>query len=395
LAFLPLQFAGESGFDLNAPFRSQGEYLFHVLERMPEDLGLLVAEHPTAIWVGDAIDQETRDYVRVRYPQVAFVDYRRVAGAGQYLIHHVDYVICISSSLGLQAVLWNKPMVAVGDSPYRAFAAFRGVDALDLSVEPAPNPAQSGALAWLLRHYYTHERFGLHDAEWLDHFFRTTCDRLHAGKAGLDLFEPIAPVEEMAKSLCPPLPSAPTPAVRSLDGLLRNGDFASWTFGIGPFRRTGSTADFWELLPGSGNAVVVQPGVGKADPERKAPTGGRALSVERTKGGSEPTILLQRVSDVHRCGGAFLTLRFLARSIARAPLIVYAYQQFDHALSPARGTEPRIFSLAPEWVEYEYEAFVAPTSGAASGPDSHTEIVFLLPGEAGPASFDLARVEMY
>src|SRR5439155_22912824 len=47
LALLPLQFGGEAGFDLNGPFRTQGEYLLHVLERMPAEVGVIVTEHPT------------------------------------------------------------------------------------------------------------------------------------------------------------------------------------------------------------------------------------------------------------------------------------------------------------------------------------------------------------
>ena len=120
LCLLPLQFAGEPGFELNSPFRNQGEYLFHVLERLPADLGLLVIEHPTAHWIGDIIDDETREYVRGQYPQVTFVDWQRVESAGQYLIHHVDYVIGVSSSLGLQALLvetvgccWVEPPATV------------------------------------------------------------------------------------------------------------------------------------------------------------------------------------------------------------------------------------------------------------------------------------------
>src|SRR5262249_29176609 len=50
VGLLALQFAGEPGFDCNAPFRNQGEYLLHALESLPGDVGLVVVEHPTAHW---------------------------------------------------------------------------------------------------------------------------------------------------------------------------------------------------------------------------------------------------------------------------------------------------------------------------------------------------------
>jgi len=396
LALLPLQFAGESGFDLNAPFRSQGEYLFHVLERMPSELGLIVVEHPTAIWIGDSIDEETRDYIRLRYPQVAFVDYRRIASAGQYLIHHVDYVLCISSSLGLQAVLWSKPMVAVGRSPYRAFATFAHVDAIDLAVDPGTETRFDAALAWLLRHYYAHERYGLHDAAWLDRFFCTVRDRLQEGRTGLELFDPIAPsVDEVGASLCPQLPSAQAAMVQSLDGLLVNGDFALWPHGPGPFRTAGPTADGWELIPGTGNKVLVHRGDLTVERSGRLETAGLFLSLVRSVAEREPTLVLQRIGDVRRCGGSFLTLRFWARSAGSDPITVHTYQQFDSARTRPRGTEPRAYDLAPDWQVYEYEAFVPSTEGALCGPHSHTEVVFGLPGDSGPGSFELALVEMY
>lgn len=205
LCLLPLQFAGEPGFELNSPFRNQGEYLFHVLERLPADLGLLVIEHPTAHWIGDIIDDETREYVRGQYPQVTFVDWQRVESAGQYLIHHVDYVISISSSLGLQAVFWSKPLAAVGWSHLQPYATFNDLEHIDASVAPEDGAKHDGALAWLFRHYYMHEHYGLHSAEWLDRFFRTCKDRLNGGSAGLELYDPIAPTDELVKHLCSPL----------------------------------------------------------------------------------------------------------------------------------------------------------------------------------------------
>jgi hypothetical protein len=394
VAFLPLQFAGESGFDLNAPFRSQGEYLFHVLERIPPGLGLLVVEHPTAIWIGDSIDEETRDYVSDRYPQVVFVDHRTIPSAGQYLIHHADYVFCVSSSLGLQAVLWAKPMIAVGRCPYRAFATFASVDAIDLSVESDTGPCFEGALAWLLRHYYAHERYGLHDALWLDRFFRTIRERRREGRSGLDLFEPIASMEEVAEGLCAELPSAHAPETRTVTGLLLNGDFISWSEGHGPFRTAGVTADGWELLPGAGNKVVVKRGdleEVKSGPDRSA---GHYLSLERAVARGEPTLILQRVPDVHRCADHRMRVRLWARSAGGHPLLVYAYQQFDSARTPSRGTQPRTYHLTVDWKAYEYETIVPSTEGMICGPGSHTEIVFGLPGDAGPGAFDLALVEM-
>ncbi len=164
LALLPLQFGGEAGFDLNGPFRNQGEFLFHVLERLPEGMGLVVTEHPTAHWLGDAIDPETRAWVRTRWPQVAWVDPAIAAHGSQMVMLHVDDVIGYSSSLALQAMFWQKPLVSVGWGLPRTFATAEGVDQLDPARPRDARVDHDGAVAWLMRHYFVPEALCLHDA---------------------------------------------------------------------------------------------------------------------------------------------------------------------------------------------------------------------------------------
>ncbi len=151
VALLPLQFGGEAGFDLNGPFRNQGEYLLHVLERLPDGVALVVTEHATASWLGDAIDAETRAWVRERWPQVAWVDAGAVAHGSQMLLLHVDDVIGLSSSLGLQALFWQKPLYVVGSSHLRPYAVAAGVEHIDPARPRGDVADRDGAVAWRSR----------------------------------------------------------------------------------------------------------------------------------------------------------------------------------------------------------------------------------------------------
>ena len=97
LLLLPLQFAGECGFDLNCAYDRQGSYLFDVIQRVSPDTAIIVTEHPTAVWLGDIIDSETREFVKREYPNVVFSPGVRegVNHAGQIMLHHADAVASV------------------------------------------------------------------------------------------------------------------------------------------------------------------------------------------------------------------------------------------------------------------------------------------------------------
>ena len=154
LLLLPLQFTGEFGFDLNCCYDSQGAYLMDMVERIDPDTAVIVAEHATAIWLGDIIDPETRAYVKHTHPNVIFAPGVRegVSHAGQSLLQHVDAVASISSSLGMQGVFFGKPLLALQRGHLAEFATWRNVS--DFNADSDPVPDHTSALVWMMRHYY-------------------------------------------------------------------------------------------------------------------------------------------------------------------------------------------------------------------------------------------------
>lgn len=394
LALLPLQFAGESGFDLNSPFRNQGEYLFHVLERLPRDVGLLVVEHPSALWIGDFIDEETRHHLEREYRNVVFIDCRTIESAGQHLVHHVDYVICISSSLALQALFWSKPLVSVGWSHYRPYATFQGVESIDVDMESHAFPSRDGALAWLLRHYYPQDIHALHDGEWLDRFFTTSVQRSARGMTGLDFYDPIAPGMQIAERLRVPLPSVRGPSSHSLGDLLRNGDFSRFSTGKQPFDSSNAASDGWELIAGSGHSIrLARRAFTSSDPGPEDREG-HYLHVEVPRRKSGEAFFLQRVPGITRLAGSFVSLRFWARSPDAATISTYFFQQTGDPTVPCQGTIANDFELTTDWHLYTYTTTLPPLTSKRLGAGNHTEVVFRIPLDGNPSCFDLAMVEL-
>ncbi len=379
LGFLPLQFGGESGFDLNAPFRNQGEYLFHVLEQLPRDVGLMVVEHPTAHFIGDVIDEETQAFLRARYPHVRFIDFRSADSAGQYLIHHADFVISVSSSLAIQAMLFGRPVVSVGRSHLARWAEIQGIESLPATSEPIGADATlEPLLAWLVAHYFVPMEL-VRDPEWLNAFLLRAVERAKGERLGLDFFDPVASPERLTKIL-----------FRDLDGptfsaKLQNGDFKQWSRGGGPFSPGGDAPDGWSLLD-HGGVVSLSHRVA-------ADTSAASVVIERAKPGAGPTLFLQRVPSLHRSAGRLARLRFKARSAQPTTLLHYLYLQIADG-QDCYGSAARPFAIEREWRAFEHVARVPSLGDRKPGPGAHLEVVFSLPPELGAVSIELSEVSL-
>jgi hypothetical protein len=369
LALLPLQFGGEAGFDMNGPFRNQGEYLLHVLERLPEGVGVIVTEHPTARWLGDDIDEETRRWVRARWPQVAWVDPGLVAHGSQMLMLHVDDVIGVSSSLALQSLFWRKPLTTVGWGLPRAYATHDGVENLD-PARPVGTPADhDGAVAWMLQHYFVPESLCLRDAGWIERFLDTARDRQAQSRMGLDFYDPIAPDTVLEAAYAAPPPPATRATVDAR--LLRDGAFEEWAGSRGAERPSR-----WEFLPGLDATARVSAG-SAADGPRVTGLGPlRPARIERAPGGAEPSLLLQRIPDVDALAGALVSVGFWARGTPGARLESWLFQQLDTPGAPAQGTPARPFALDGEWQRFAFTVSVPEAPAAPRGEKHHTELVF-------------------
>ncbi len=341
IAFLPLQFGGEPGFDVNAPFANQGEYVFHVLERLPPETALVAVEHPTAHWLGDILDAETREYLARAHPELRLVDFRSAESAGQYLVHHADYVIAVSTSLALQGLAFGRPLVAIGTSHLVPYATFEGLDAVPRTgALPGPSAGVRRALAWMLRHYFVPVAL-TRDPAWLVPFL----ERCHARRAlgGPEFFEPVLPTRELAGHLfamLDDLERAP------LTGRIENGDFSEWPRGDGPFRVGREGPAGWHLLDffgGSGDVIAAPVDGGTAT--------ARAARIRRRRAGSGPMLFLQRVPNAAACAGRLARLSFSARAERPSALHAYLYLQFDDG-GPGAGTLPQAFELGETFRRY-------------------------------------------
>ncbi|MFT4252079.1 MAG: hypothetical protein QM608_06315, partial [Caulobacter sp.] len=96
-------------YDAACRFRSQAHAVLEVLENTPADFTVTVSEHPDC----RKFTAAERDFFEHRHANFASdPDLSALPGAGQHIIRHVDRVATVSSSVGLQALFWGKPLHA-------------------------------------------------------------------------------------------------------------------------------------------------------------------------------------------------------------------------------------------------------------------------------------------
>jgi FMN phosphatase YigB (HAD superfamily) len=209
VVLLPLQVSRYFMYDGHCPpelrGRPQAELVRYVLERVPSDVGVYVSLHGAdASWA----ERGTLAVIARRHPNLLFdPELQRVPWPSQHLLPHVDAVVSVASSVGLQAMLWDLPVVQVGSSHLAGVAATSDLGELGRVLERGRSTANDPLLHQLLTHYYPSNRRYVRRAEWLSGYFARSVAWHRAGRAG-DPFTPIAPSAEVYAGLADELRTA-------------------------------------------------------------------------------------------------------------------------------------------------------------------------------------------
>lgn len=201
VVLLPLQVSNYFMFDENVEadvrIHSQREFLEYVLERVDPDVGVLTTLHGAeAEWLTPEVASSIRD----RFPNFIFdPDLQRVPWASQHCLPHVDGVLTVSSSVGLQAMLWDLPVGVLGRSHVAGVRDASTVEGLVALSREGARPDKRGALHYLLTHYYPLLERYHHDPTWFHGFL----SRVQAADdpAAFDVIAPIAEDREVFDAL--------------------------------------------------------------------------------------------------------------------------------------------------------------------------------------------------
>jgi HAD superfamily hydrolase (TIGR01549 family) len=124
LLLLPLQIDDYFMVDQVLPEgHRQLDLLIETLTNLPRDIGLVVTEYTARGLSSGVLTPETLTWLRIAHPNfIHEAEFAKIPQVSQYLAAALDGTLTISSSLGYQAALWQKPMLAVGTSQVSRFA---------------------------------------------------------------------------------------------------------------------------------------------------------------------------------------------------------------------------------------------------------------------------------
>lgn len=155
IVLLPLQFSEYFGFDAYSPYKSQFEYLIDILERVPNDIGVLVTEH---VGWKPVITQHNLEYLKSTYKNFIFVkDVYNYRNSSQFLLDKVDGVISVSSSVALQAMMFDKPIFCEWESHLKDLSVVDSISDINNFFESGKKVNYSEILDHLITEYYLTE----------------------------------------------------------------------------------------------------------------------------------------------------------------------------------------------------------------------------------------------
>ena len=236
LCLLPLQVSNCFAFDGQCAYRTQLDFLLDVMSAAPADVGVVVTEY---LECGQVLGHELdKDYLRRVFPNMIFLDqFRSYYSPSQYLVPRVDGVWSVSSSIGYQALLFDRMLGAPATSQFAGIAHATNLrdffNRLPPRSDSEPTSTDRDAfVAWQLERYLVPDAL-LADGAWLHDYLTRRRDAMRGGADPIEAFVPIADPARLEEAW---IARAPVPAATEFpDQLQRVLQSTSWRV-TGPLR---------------------------------------------------------------------------------------------------------------------------------------------------------------
>ena len=165
LVLLPLQFSQYYGFDCLSSYKNQFDFLVGCMEKIPDDIGVIFTMHPEY----PVLDEDTVSYVVKKYTNAVFLENStKVYSASQWMMPLIDGVITVSSSLGVQTLLFGKKLFAIGHQNMRYIADSSDLDNMyDVLEQPM---SDKDVFLWFIMTRYAIPAEFLFKGDWLSAF---------------------------------------------------------------------------------------------------------------------------------------------------------------------------------------------------------------------------------
>jgi hypothetical protein len=186
LVLLPLQFSRYYLFDDLVPFKSQYEYCVYVLDNVPPNIGVVVNMHPEY----PVLSEDAITFLQWKYPHfISLQEFNTIYASGQFILPFVDGVITVSSSLALQALLFDKKVITLGKKCFHYLADSINLGNIEKTLS-LPVKNKDTLLYYILTRYAITPKY-LHDPIWLSKFLNKSLDKFRGNGIDFDFYDAI------------------------------------------------------------------------------------------------------------------------------------------------------------------------------------------------------------
>lgn len=164
---VPLQVSNYFAYNSNSNYKTQKDFLLDILEKSPEDTGIVVTPYITSLISDSTLCLSDIKELQSSYENLLCPDlFYRLPSVSQYLLHHITGTVSVSSAVGLLTAMLNKPLWCAGCSHLTPFAQPDGLN----TVGNFPKTVQINTisrLAAMFTYNYFIPQETIYNKEWL------------------------------------------------------------------------------------------------------------------------------------------------------------------------------------------------------------------------------------
>lgn len=149
LVLLPCQFSAFYLFDSHKKFENQFDFVVFCLDRIPQDIGVVVTLHPEH----GVLSKDAIKFLKTKYPNFLYSEiFEGIYAGTQFIVPLIDAVVTVSSTVALQCLLWRKKIISIGSVFLKGIADTHKFEELP-TVLANEYVAKDGILYWLSNNY--------------------------------------------------------------------------------------------------------------------------------------------------------------------------------------------------------------------------------------------------
>lgn len=154
-------------------YHSEFHLLLDVLDNTPENVGIIVTTHPLYM---DYLDEKMIVSLKKKYKHfLNDPSFKKYLCSSQFLLPEIDGVIGLTSSVGIQSLLFDKKIISLGETYLDCIRDASSFAEFSMKLDhPATN--KDDLLFWYLTRYCFTQKYYL-NSEWLDNFIMRSLEK--------------------------------------------------------------------------------------------------------------------------------------------------------------------------------------------------------------------------